>query len=344
MEGTLKTNRCPSCVYLFARQQENKEIKKLKTLPATATHQHVNEDVIFNRGEVGLGEVLDRNGSGLDRSVVGPTASRHLLRPVNFLWLLHVPSQPSSQAGTNVTKAAKHKGAKPAVTYLKMASTLKDTRGILQSHGSTGYSLYLPGLISKVTSGAAPGKLLSWWKLQSWHPQVVSRSHFVCSELASPPANSSAAAAPPAAPPAPAAAPGDLAEHGWTPAPHPAADGLGLIRTQTFQSHLFLISFCNRKTPVRPFARREKAKRYKTFLLSAGFLAYLELTPQTDEGEGELPEDFGTVLHRARGRPGGFLSGKPGALHTEYPSGSAAPPAFKSWRGKRERQRRISLC
>lgn len=92
---------------------------------------------------------------------MGPTAPWHLLRPAHFLWLLKVPSQASSQAGTNGTKAVKHEEAKPAVIYLKMASTLKATRGILQSHGSTGYSLYLPGLISKATSGATPGKLLS---------------------------------------------------------------------------------------------------------------------------------------------------------------------------------------
>lgn len=70
-------------------------------------------------------------------------------------------------------KPPKRKGVKSATAHRKTASILKDTQGIPQSQGSTGYSLYLPGFIPRVISGAAPRKLLSCWKLQGWHPQVV---------------------------------------------------------------------------------------------------------------------------------------------------------------------------
>ena len=73
-------------------------------------------------------------------------------------------------------KPVKHKGGKSATACRKKASMLKDTQGILQSQGSTGYSLYLPGLIPRVISGAAPSKLLTCWKLQGWHPQAVTPS------------------------------------------------------------------------------------------------------------------------------------------------------------------------
>ncbi|EOA95807.1 hypothetical protein Anapl_06646 [Anas platyrhynchos] len=94
--------------------------------------------------------------------------------------------------------------------------------------------------------------------------------------------------------------------------------------------------------PVVPqLARSQRSHFQRNAAANAPF--NLELTPQAHEGKVELPEDFGTVLHRARGRPGGFLSGKLGALHTEYPSGSAAPPASRRLPGGSEKAARKLL-
>lgn len=169
-----------------------------------------------------------------------------------------------------------------ATACQKPASILKDTRGILQSQGSTGYSLYLPGLVPRVISGAAPRKLLSCWKLQSWHPQVVTLSSWCSlnnfsqvSSIVHPlitnvhcPQHAGISELPQHQ--------GRVRPSATTEAsaPNPTAEGLKTIRGQIFQSHPFRYHFTTGRNPYKTLPSHRKTECYKTFLQSAIFLMY----------------------------------------------------------------------
>lgn len=113
---------------------------------------------------------LKSDSSG--RSVVGPAIHSALPERQHFPLVAKGFFQPPLPSWYE-HKPVKHRGVS-LLPHTKRRHPCERTReGSFKVRAAQDFPLSSPGCVPRAISGATPRKLLSGWKLQGWHPQVV---------------------------------------------------------------------------------------------------------------------------------------------------------------------------